>query len=273
MTLITFPKLNICGLRNKMSDTHPDTHPDAHPEAPPEARPEKTKTSGFRVVTTVLKGALKLFLRSQVSDIQDLEIDIQANDRQLLSGTIPKLSIFANRAVYQGLHLTSIQLTAENIRVNISSVLKGKPLKLLEVIPVSGKLILEESDLNASLSSALLSTALKDVLIKLIPEFSVNSKTIIWKKIILDNNQLILFANQVTDNETMLQSPLKIGIGLELLSVNELKLTLIEHPLSQSISSESEKEEYFDLGCDVEIEDLTTIPGKLTCCGRINVNP
>ncbi|PAX56162.1 hypothetical protein CK510_10445 [Brunnivagina elsteri CCALA 953] len=238
-----------------------------------ETHPEKTKASRFRLVTRVLKGALKLFLRSQVSDIQDLEIDIQANDRQILSGTIPKLSIFANRAVYQGLHLTSIQLTAENIRVDISSVLKGQPLRLLEVIPVTGRLILEESDLNASLTSALLSTALNDALIKLLPEFSPNSKIIIWKKVILDKNQLILFANQDTDSEAMLQSPLKIGIGLELLSSNQLKLTLVDHPFNESISSELEKEHYFDLGCDVEIEDLAITPEKLICYGQINVNP
>jgi hypothetical protein len=261
MNLLTLTRSNICGLSNKMSETNPETNP------------ETKKPSGFRVVTRLLKGALKLFLRSQVSDIQDLEIDIQASDRQILSGTIPKLSVFANRAVYQGLHLTSVQLTAENIHVNISSVLKGKPLQLLEVIPVDGKLILEESDLNASLTSALLSTALKDALVKLIPEVSANSKTIIWEKIILSNNQLILFANQHHKAERTLQTPLKIGIGLELLSSNKLKLTLVDHPHSQSISSESEKEHHFDLGCDVKIEDLTTTPGKLTCCGRININP
>ncbi|NJR19729.1 MAG: DUF2993 domain-containing protein [Calothrix sp. CSU_2_0] len=234
---------------------------------------KQKKTSGFRVVTRVIKGALKLFLRSQVSDIQDLEIDIQANDKQLLTGTIPKLSIFANRAVYQGLHLTSIQLTAENIRVDISSVLKGQPLRLLEVIPITGKLILEESDLNASLTSALLSTALNDALIKLLPEFSLNSKIIMWKKVILDKNKLILFANPDTEDDTKLQTPLKVGIGLELLNSNQLKLTLTDYPHSQPIGSESEKEHYFDLGSDVEIEDLTITPGKLICCGRINVNP
>jgi hypothetical protein len=269
MTLTTLTKLNICVLRNKMVGTNPENNPGNNPESNSETK----KTSGFRIVTTVLKGALKLFLRSQVSDIQDLEIDIQANDRQLLSGTIPKLSIFANRAVYQGLHLTSIQLTAENIRVNISSVLKGQPLRLLEVIPVTVSLILEESDLNASLTSALFSTVLNDALIKLIPEFNLNSKIIIWEKVILDKNQLILFSHQNTDSETMLQSPLKTGIGLELLSGNQLKLTLVDHPLNQSISSESEKDHYFDLGCDVEIEDLTITPGKLVCYGRINVNP
>ncbi|MEA5572803.1 DUF2993 domain-containing protein [Calothrix sp. UHCC 0171] len=234
---------------------------------------QMTQTSGFRLVTRVLKAALQLFLRSQVSAIQDLEIDIQASDRQLLTGTIPKISIFANRAVYQGLHLTSIQLTAENIRVNISSVLKGQPLRLLEIIPVTGKLILEESDLNASLTSALLSAALKDALVKLLPELGVNSKTIIWQKIILGNNQLILFVNPGTEGEITVPEVLRIGIGLELLSGNELKLTLLEHPKYQCLNSETENEHYFDLGCDVEIENLTTIPGKLSCCGQINVNP
>lgn len=77
-----------------------------------------------RIVTNVLTKALKLWLRTQVSQIAQLEIEIGASDRQLLSGCIPRVSIFATHPVYKGLHFTQVQLVAENIQINIGSVLK-----------------------------------------------------------------------------------------------------------------------------------------------------
>jgi hypothetical protein len=233
---------------------------------------ETKTTKSIRIVTSVLTKALKLWLRSQVSRIDDLDVQIKATDKQLLSGSIPWVSISANNAIYQGLHLTSIQLTAENIRIDISSVLRGKPLRLLETIPVTGKVLLEENDLNASLTSALLSAALKDALVKLIPEHRQNSKQIIWEKVILGNNQLTFFANLHTESKIP-PVPLEICIGLELLSGHELRLTSIDMKQSTQASAVPEYGHYLDLGNDVDIQELTVIPGKLICQGQINVNP
>lgn len=230
---------------------------------------ENQITPRIRVITTVLKGALKLFVRSQVTDIQELDIDIKASDRQLLSGRIPSVSVFASGAVYKGLHLSSIQLTAENIRINTGSILKGQPLRLSEAIPVTGTLVLEEKDVNASLTSALLSGALNDVLLQLIPELTTNSKSIIWEKIILSNNQFRLFAPG-TETNTKLEAPLEIGIDLELINSHELKLT----PTDKFGQHEHNKNgQHFDLGSDVDIKQLELIPGKVTVYGRININP
>jgi LmeA-like phospholipid-binding len=234
---------------------------------------ETKTTKSIRIVTNVLTKALKLWLRSQVTRVNELDVQIKATDRQLLSGSIPWVSISANNTIYQGLHLTSIQLTAENIRIDIGSVLRGKPLKLQETIPVSGKVLLDESDLNASLTSGLLSIALKDALVKLIPEHSLNSKLITWEKIILGNNQLRLTATHNTEGNSIPSIPLDICIGLKLLSGHELQLILIESKHSTQGFAEPEREHYLDLGNDVDIQELTAIPGKLTCHGRINVNP
>ncbi|MBF2065758.1 MAG: DUF2993 domain-containing protein [Calothrix sp. C42_A2020_038] len=233
---------------------------------------EIKNTPKLRVITTVLQGAVKLFLRSQVSDIKELDIDIQASDRQLLSGIIPKVYVFASGAVYQGLHLTSLQLSAENIRINIGSILKGQPLRLSETIPVAGTLVLEEEDINASLTSPLLSGALNDALLQLLPEIGRKPKSIIWQKIILSNNQFILFANPGTEINTELEEPLEIGIKLNLVDSHKLELI----PLSeQYIQAQNgvQNGHRFDLGSDVDIEYLELIPSKVTCKGWINVNP
>jgi LmeA-like phospholipid-binding len=224
----------------------------------------------IRIITNVLTAALKLWLRSQVSQVKQLEVEIKASDRQLLSGCIPWVSIFATHAVYQGLHLTQIQLVAENIRVNIGSVLKGQPLRLLETVPVVGELIQEEDELNASLSSSLLPTALNDVLVQLLPECSSNSKSITWQKINLDTNQAVLCAT-LADESSL--THLNISMGLELLSAHELQLKQIQVARRTGTWLEGHNELYFNLGTDVEIQDLTLLPGQLVCRGRINVNP
>ncbi|MFH7025839.1 MAG: DUF2993 domain-containing protein [Heteroscytonema crispum UTEX LB 1556] len=231
----------------------------------------ETKTSKhIRIVTNVLTTAVKLWLRSQVSQIQELELEIKASDRQILSGCVPSVSIFASHAVYQGIHLTKIQLVAENIRINIGSVLKGKPLKLLETVPLVGELILSEKDLNASLSSTLLSTALNDLLLKLLPEHSQNSKPISWDKITLDNNKLVLYGTLTAESDP---TSIEMGLGLELLSGQQLQLSQIQIKHNQRALLENHHGQSIDLGSDVDIQELNTISSKLKCRGRINVNP
>lgn len=230
-----------------------------------------TKSSHkIRIITNILTKALKLWLKSQVSQVSQLEVEIKASDRQLLSGCIPWVSIMASNAVYQGLHVTRIQLVAENIQVNVGSVLKGQPLKLLETVPVIGNLVVEENDLNNSLSSELLSTALKDVLVQLIPEYSLKSQSVTWQKVILDNNQIRLGAILAPTSEAI---PLEIDLNLELISNHELKLSQIQVIQNEIAIVENEHGHNLDLGTDVDIQELTLIPGHLVCQGKLNVNP
>ncbi|MEH2259341.1 LmeA family phospholipid-binding protein [Nostoc sp.] len=236
----------------------------------PEQNPQKRSGNKIRIITQVLTTAVKLWLRAQVSQISELEVEIKASDRQLFSGRIPSVSVFATHAVYQGLLITQIQLIAENIRVNIGSVLKGKHLQLLETVPVIGDLIVDEKDLNASLSSDLLSTALSDLLVKVLPTDYPQSQPIKWQEILLGNNQIILRGLRVTDSET---TPLEICLSLQLLSGHELQLVHIPIKPDRGDILKDNYEYNLDLGSDVDIEELTLIPGKLVCRGRINVNP
>ena len=84
----------------------------------------------------MLSPACRVWLRSQVSHVDDLQVDIQGGSRQILGGTIPRVTVVAVGAIYQGLSLGSIDLIAENIRINLPQVIKGKPLQLLAPIAV-----------------------------------------------------------------------------------------------------------------------------------------
>ncbi|MEH2023538.1 LmeA family phospholipid-binding protein [Nostoc sp.] len=236
----------------------------------PEQNPQTISANKTRIITQVLTTAVKLWLRAQVSQISKLEVEIKASDRQLLSGRIPSVSVFATHAVYQGLLITQIRLIAENIRINIGSVLKRKPLRLLETVPVVGNLLVDEKDLNASLSSDLLSTALSDLLVKVLPTDYPQSQPIKWQEILIGNNQIILRGLRVTNSET---TPLEICLGLQLLSGHELQLVHIPIKPDREDILKDNYEYNLDLGSDVDIEELTLIPGKLVCRGRINVNP
>ena len=226
--------------------------------------------SKVKIITKVLTSAIKLWLRTQLNQVSHLEVQIEASDRQLLSGCIPGVLISASNAVYQGLHITQIELQAEKIQLNVASILKGQPLQLSAIVPVVGKLIITEQDLNNSLSSPLLLTAINDVLILLLPEYSLNSKAINWRKITLDNQVLILHGIPISDQDGAF---FNIYLGLELLNGQELQLTQIQVKTDQEVLLEKNSPYMINLGTDVDIEKISLIPEQLFCSGRINVNP
>ena len=226
--------------------------------------------SKVKIITKVLTSAIKLWLRSQLNQVSHLEVQIEASDRQLLSGCIPGVLISASNAVYQGLHITQIELQAEKIQLNVASILKGQPLQLSAIVPVVGKLMITEQDLNNSLSSPLLLTAINDVLILLLPEYSLNSKAINWRKITLDNQVLILHGIPISEQDGAF---FNIYLGLELLNGQELQLTQVQVKTDQEVLLEKNSPYMINLGTDVDIEKISLIPEQLFCSGRINVNP
>ena len=121
---------------------------------------DRQNTGGSRIIGKVLPAAVKFWLRSQVEQIGDLSIDLSGRDRQLLSGYLPGVSVAADAVIYQGIHAGQVQLSAEEIRINVGQVVRGKPLKLLKAFPVQGSVTLSADDLTASQSSALLSEGL-----------------------------------------------------------------------------------------------------------------
>ncbi|TAE53709.1 MAG: DUF2993 domain-containing protein [Nostocales cyanobacterium] len=239
-----------------------------------ETETAKENNRKVRLVTKTLTAAIKLWLKTQLSQVSQMEVEIGASDRQLLSGCIPIIHIEAKEAVYQGIHVTSIQLTAENIQINIGGILKGKPLKLLEVVPIVGELIVEEQDLNNSLSSALLSTALNDLLPKLSPATAQNCQPISWEKIFIGHQYLTLVAIIPREGES---THLEIETGLELINTQEIQLApiIIKHNQSVVLENKSGYNSGYnlDLGSDVALEEITLNEQKLVCRGRVNINP
>lgn len=240
--------------------------------------PEALKPKKSRIISTVLSPAVRLWLRSQVEQVEALQFKIIGGDRQILTGHIPRITIEASSAIYQGLNLSQIQLEGTDIRVNLGQVLKGKPLRLLEPVPVFGQLLLTESNLQASLQAPLLSDALTEFLYTLLETAgrtnladSLKDKKISWQKIAIDASQLTIFGS-LTD-ATANTTPVVIRTGLQLITPHELELNSIQiqmQPMLPPINLDSFQA---DLGSEVDIQELTLTPGQLICRGRLTVIP
>ncbi len=240
--------------------------------------PKPVKSKKSRIISTVLSPAVQLWLRSQVEEVKSLQFKIIGGDGQILSGLIPMVSVAASHAVYQGLHLSQIQLEGSSIRVNLGQVIKGKPLRLLEPVPVGGQMLLKASDLQASLQAPMLSNAVTEFLTSLLKsDGSTNSaddlkdQQINWHQVDIDEGQLTLFGT-VTDPLKQ-TTPIVLRAGLQLATPQILKLNPLQIQFSPTSPPLIFDGFQVDLGSEVNLQELAVSPGQLMCRGRLTVLP
>ena len=231
------------------------------------------------LISKILTPALRLWLRSQVEQAEELEIEIQGKDGQILRGYLPGVALRSHRAIYQGLQLGRVLLKGENIRINIGQVIKGKPLQLLEPIRVSGEVQLTETDLQTSLGSEILANAFTELLIALLEHQGVVDPVVLlepyqiqWQAIALQSSGFTLTGSLTKEQEI---TPLKIRADLVLMNPQTLHLQDIELfglPVTVTLPQEITHLQV-DLGTDVEIESLQLDQGELACVGQLLIRP
>ena len=235
------------------------------------------------ILGNILTTALGLWLKSQAECIEALHIEVAGGDLQLLKGDIPRVLITCRRAVYRGLHLRQIQLKSENIRLSLGQILNGYPLSLLEPVPVIAKVVLEESDLQASLASPLLNVALTDLFLALLdtnatllPKLvdstclqNLKPTQIRWQGATLTSRELSL-----TGTLIHLPDPVSFRLRAGVAIANHHALCLQPLHLEIVPGKRFELNAFpLDLGSDVELEAVTLTAGKLTCSGKLVVVP
>jgi LmeA-like phospholipid-binding len=222
-------------------------------------------------VGSILSPACRVWLRSQVSHVDDLQVEIAGGSIQILGGTIPQVQVVAVGAIYQGLSLGSIDLIAENIRINLPQVLKGEALRLLESIGVTAKVKFSETDLQASLISPLLSQAITDLFTQIL---STNPQSahwsVEWERVRIDPLTLILQGKLTTDGQTV---PIEIGMGIAMTDGHIIQLDPIAINCAVDLPGINITSHSIDLGEDVNITELQLVAGEILCQGRIQVNP
>ncbi|TVQ47711.1 MAG: DUF2993 domain-containing protein [Gloeocapsa sp. DLM2.Bin57] len=220
------------------------------------------------IISKVLSPAVNLWLHSQLDKVEQLQINITGTNRQILTGYIPGVSLGSIAPVYQGIHLNQVELTGENIKINLGQVIKGQPLRLLEPILVKGKIALEQTQLNLSLSSDLLTTALTDLLKSFIKGDYLHNLQINWQNLEIHSDKLILRAIAI-DSQGTIVTPISWKSGLSLASHRKLLL----HPIQIETSSEQITLHNYevDLGSQVQLENLTLAQGRIDCYGTATI--
>lgn len=240
----------------------------------------------MRLIGSVLNPALRLWLRSQVEEAQEIHVQVEAGDGQLLTGKIPQVSVRGVGVVYQGLHLTDVRLVAQHIAVNLGQVMRGKPLRLLESIAAWGQLVLAESDLQASLASSLLCTVLGELLDQwvspLVEQQLLDAQYHRWDDITIQfqPDRLVLMADLVQlDPQTCgeyQRDRLSLGARVGIEDAQTIGLWDLDWHCERSSLVDALKTTQhltLKLGSDTTLETVTLTTGSVTCALGITIQP
>jgi len=230
------------------------------------------------MINKLLSTAVKLYLRSQITQSEALQVRILGKNHQILKGYIPQVLLTCNRAVYQGLFLQQVEVKGTNIGFNLPEVLNKKPLQLLEPIVVDVKLNLDITDLQASLASPLLQSGLNDLwqmILSAQPTGNISTKLvnsrIEWQKIAIADDKLNL-TGIYQDMEEKIRE-IKLSIVISLFDRHILNLSSIKISNTSWDSQEFEQPLQIDLGKEVQIEQLVIVSPKILCVGKITIKP
>jgi len=250
--------------------------------------PQSSQPYQSHLISTIVSPALSMWLRSQTDWVETLHVKLEGGDRQLLSGYIPAVSISAQRAVYQGIHLSCVELKGSEIRVNVGQIVRGKPVRLLNEIPVYGEVSISLSDLNASIQNPLLAHAIAEIIATLIhsnphrfADSSFGRVLIPNQRIDLEDLQVNAAPDRLTLSGWMRSSSgrlyLTLNSRLRLSDVRTLNLEDIQilvTPTSQGDRSFTALDDIaLDLGSEVCLYELVVHPDRLFCRGTIRVIP
>jgi hypothetical protein len=236
------------------------------------------KKGKSKIISSVLSPAIKLWLRSQVDQVENLEIKINGGDGQILRGHIPEIVLSAQRAIYQGLSLSDVKVTGENIRINLGQIIKGKPLRLLESIFINGQITLEKNDLETSLTSPLLGSGLKDLLCLLLKEKEITNPEEMLRNYDINWQEVKFYEDKVSLKGTVKDPqgenfPIYLRTGLSLVNSQILSLNPLHLEAESEVFNFSFTDFQVDLGEEVEIQKLTLDTTQLCCHGKLTVKP
>lgn len=238
---------------------------------------EATKGASSRLISSILSPAVRLFLRSLLKKVEELQVKIDGGARQILRGTIPRVSLLARGAVYRDLHLTQVEIVATDIQVNIGEIVRGKPLRLLHPFPITGELLLQQADFNASITSPLLNNALVEFLLPFFSSVSIAGSLasaaarLYPTQIVFEENSLTLMATWEENADK--QIPVLIRAGLQIFDGRELHFVNPELQVDQGRIISNLHNFKLDLGPEVDLQELKLSSGQLLCRGKVIVIP
>ncbi len=227
------------------------------------------------MISKLLSTAVKLYLRSQVEQAEDLQLKILGKNQQILQGYIPQILLSCSCTVYQGLYLRQIELNGSNISFNLAEVMRKKPLKLLEPVMVEIQLRLDAADLQASLNSPLLQSGLSDLWQMVLSIQQIDASSVLanlaieWQSIAIANEGLNLTGRY---QDALGEQEFALSTGINLPDSHTLCLSPLKI-IDQSFAfAEIHNELKIDLGTNVALEQLVIESEQIICSGKIKIH-
>ncbi len=228
------------------------------------------------IISRFLNPALKFWVRSQLQDIETLNIEIHGGDRNILRGKIETVFLQAEKANYQGIYINHALVKTEEIAVNLGGILRGKPLKLLHPILAEGELKLQKNDLQKSIKSELLTQGLIDLVALLLEHKAIENHHQILEEYSFNWQDITLFSDKfiitgIIENKKAEKNTIIITADLSLKNDHTLLFNPVE--IQGILSSEIMVIDSFevDLGNEVAIESLIINEQELFCQGKIKI--
>jgi len=226
------------------------------------------------IVSKLLSKAIKLWLKSQVSTIQDLEVAVLSENKQIVQGNISQVLIKATHVIYQDLHLSRLGIEGKNIKFDLSKVVKQKSFRLQELIKVDLEIYLSASDLQHSCSSKILSSALTEIWCHFLKQSHSQNLCLDeyyqWESLSLLESGIVI-QGYFKRQEHL--DCLKLKTQVELGDAHTLLLTPKEIITSDKLPIITNETLTFDLGKEVKINFLEITEEQISLQGEITVYP
>lgn len=249
----------------------------------------QSPSKGSRLISRLLPVAIKFWLQTQLDEMGELTFELQATDRQILSGQIPGIALAAQGAIYRGVRLTDVTVHASDIEINIGQVLRGKSLQLKHAFPVAGNVMLAVDDLVASSTASVLAEGLLDFWQTLLAQADVAAEVTTHygadvpalkgpslsqyqSKLDIVDADLVLYL-MALGQQTMPTIRLRGGLGIDQghrLQLTEARWCL---PSGDQVCSDALQDFCWDLGEQTELRSLTIQNKQLTCQCKVMVHP
>lgn len=225
-----------------------------------------------QMASALLNPLMSSWIRSEVDQVENLQVSIVGSDPQILNGVIPQASVSGQNLLYQGFQISSLALEGSNIRINVGEAIQGRPLRLLNPVPVLVDLRLTEADLNQTLQSPLIQSQLATAQVT-VPLGSESVPFVFSDPVVsLEAGKMRVEANLAVPNGDPM--PVTFTTGLAVAGENQLQLVDPQWLSNgQSIPIPALSEMALQLDPGVRVDRLELIEGELLYAGLMTLMP
>lgn len=224
------------------------------------------------VLNKLIASAVRLGLKSQLDDVAELRIQLLGKNRQTIKGYIPEVLVNTDKAVYQQLHFTTVEVRGTNIKINLTQIKQKKPLQLLEPIVVELKASISAQDAKNSMDSPLLQAGLTDIATQILAgreQSDRATKDYYWRHIYFKNSSFY-FSGEIKQLRDSI--PIEIETKIELENSHTLSLLPLAITTLEPLKIDN-KPVTFDFGKETAIAFLDLNSERLALEGTITVYP